>query len=121
MSASKPVFEGLVKVRHWMEACLEALETASPADAGFQAAWTQLEDEFASLGPVDELKDRIDPSEEEELRSRLEEVTRLHAVLTTVVDRRRGEICDALQTTRDLRKRLDFYSGSSGDACDVEG
>jgi len=121
MSDSHIVFDGLVRVRHWMEACLEALESATPADEGFQAAWKSLEDEFAELGPVDRLQERVGPAQSAELRGQLEEMTRLHAVLATVVGRRRDEIGEALQTTRDLRKRLSFYGGADSDACDVEG
>ncbi|MFT5048634.1 MAG: hypothetical protein ACI8QZ_000021 [Chlamydiales bacterium] len=121
MSESHIVFGGLVKVRHWMEACLEALESATPADEGFRAAWKCLEDEFADLGPVDQLQGRVARDEVGQLRGKLEEMTRLHAVLATVVGQRRDEIGEALQTTRDLRKRLSFYGDAPSDVCDVQG
>lgn len=121
MSESTRIFEGLSKVRHWMEACLGCLESQAPEEPGFQAAWKSLNEEFAALGAVGELKDRIDPAEIEELRSRLEEVSRLHAVLATVVNKRREETSDALQNTKTLRKGLEQYSGVSGVSCDIAG
>ncbi|MDA1263455.1 MAG: hypothetical protein O2816_00080 [Planctomycetota bacterium] len=99
------VLEGVRALRATVRECLSALDAAAPDDPEVGRAFSRLAQGFEDLGDLRALLAQAG-EERAALADELNELTRLHAVLTATVSRDRDKLCLLLEQARQARSRV---------------
>ena len=97
--------EGVRGLRATVRECLTALDAAAPDDPEVGRAFSRLTQGFEDLGDPRALLAKAG-AEREALAAELNELTRLHAVLTATVSRDRDKLCLLLEQARQARSKV---------------
>lgn len=117
MDPRLPALERLVRE---LRRLLDVLDAEAEGEEPLAAAWERCERAFAGFRALQEATGGTPPAE---VRERIEDALRLHAVALSSARRRQGSIEEELAAFRGTRRRLKeartFELGSS--SCDVRG
>ncbi|MFT7676852.1 MAG: hypothetical protein ACI8QC_000828 [Planctomycetota bacterium] len=118
---TKDLFTRLDAARASLRSCLEELDGGAPNDSGVGRGFEVMGQAFAELGDLESLWDQVNAKDEERLQDSLEELMRLNAVLTKVVqrdeERLRGQIAHARIGRQNIAAQK--IDGEIGGTCDM--
>jgi len=115
------IFEALESARDGLRACLNEFEAVSVSDPKAGRSFSLVQDAFAALGDLSELKNKVPTDEQDRLRSKLEELLRLNALLSEVVRKDKEGIGELLtHSQKALQSLKAMPRGDQGSStCDV--
>jgi len=105
--------ERLRALRATLRECLASLDASAPDEPELGRVFATLDEGFQALGALDTLGRESDPRQRECIAEELEEVARLHAVLTSAVARDKERSLYLLERARTARR---VASGAAGEA-----
>ena len=117
---TKELFRRLDAASASLRSCLQEIDGGAPDDPGVGRHFDVMGQAFAELGDLELLWEQVEGKDEERLQDGLEELMRLNAVLTRVVqrdeERLRGKMAHARVGHKNLEAlRLDTQTGGTCD------
>ena len=108
------IFEALDQARRGLRECLGELEAASPSDPKVGRSFSDVQLAFERLGDLEQLRDRVPEAEQAKLRSSLEELLRLNALLSDAVKQDRERLVSMIrQNHRGMRSIQGISTGEA--------
>lgn len=115
------VYSRLERYGSAMRQCLSVLDGGAPQDPLVGQAFTALTQNFEALGDLTALVRSVAPDGSERLEAKLEELTRLNAVLAAAVGQDAERMLELMRRARDARRACQqaLGEGRTGESCDI--
>ena len=115
------IFEALDAARNGLRACLDEFQSGPVADPLVGRAFSEVQRAVQTLGDLEVLSQRVDASAHQRLRTKLEELLRLNALLTASIAEERIKVGALLKHSQQGLRTMNAISRGPGreSTCDV--